>query len=69
MNNDKLIHEDNCLYCNNKLLGYTQMLEDGYYTFKPRNNIGYFNEYSLRLIANFLEELNKDWDTQVKNEL
>ena len=32
---------------------------------KEPNNIKFYDEYSLRLIANKLEELNKSWNEQL----
>lgn len=39
---------------------------DGYLVFVPKAVSGFYNEYSLRLIADFLENANKEHDTRVK---
>lgn len=38
---------------------------DGYYYFWPAEGGGYFNEFTLRVIADHLEELNKPWDDEI----
>lgn len=53
---------------NGKKLGSFYMEVDGYYVFNPdMENGGYWNEYSLKLIIQKLEELNKEWDAHVKD--
>lgn len=39
---------------------------DGYLVFVPKAGAGCHTEYSLRLIADFLENANKEHDTRVK---
>lgn len=54
---------------NDKSFGELIKLEDGYYYFNPLNNGGVIAPYALRAIANILDELNKDWDEEVKESL
>lgn len=56
-------------YENNKLIGEFIKLEDGYFFYRPVENIGLFNSYSLKLIYDKLIELNHEWDEQIKNDL
>ena len=42
---------------------------DGYMVYVPNDNSGFFNEYTLRMIADFLEEQNKEWDDKIKNDI
>lgn len=58
------------IYFNKKELGSAVTLEDGYYHFLPfKGNSGYWSSYALRLVAGKLDEMNKEWDEQVKKEL
>lgn len=59
---------DGILFFNNTYIGKCYREVDGYYIYEPAT-IGQFNEYSLRLIADFLEQLNKPWDKQVCKDL
>jgi hypothetical protein len=49
-----------------KYLGYAYREADGYYVFENALQNGFFTSYSLRMIADKLDELNKEWDEQVK---
>lgn len=41
--------------------------DDGYYYYWPNRNFsGGYPAYALRLIADELDRLNKDWDDQIK---
>lgn len=42
---------------------------DGYYKWWPVSRGGYLDEGALRLIANFLRDLNKEWNVQVVQKL
>ena len=57
MNNTKLRLEGDNLYYGFTHLGKCYPEVDGFYIYDPITS-GQFNEYSLRLIADFLEELN-----------
>lgn len=50
------------VYFNNRHLGYFYMEVDGFYVFIPKGNIGYWDEFSLRMIVDKLEEMNKKWN-------
>jgi hypothetical protein len=53
---------------NGKKLGSFYMEVDGYFVFQPDpTNEGYWSEYSLKLIIQKLEDLNKEWDAHVKD--
>ena len=52
-----------------KCIGEALMLEDGYYHFLPLPEHGTLAPYVLRAIAELLDELNKDWDEEVKESL
>jgi hypothetical protein len=40
-------------------------MEDGYKVWWPLHGHGYVNAVDLRIIADYLDELNKEWDAQV----
>ena len=64
--NEKSYH----LYFNTVYLGDVIMDEAGYYNFWDSNdNPGFWSSYSLKLIAEQLDELNKEWDEQIKQDL
>lgn len=42
------------------------MGDDGYRVWWPTKMNGYHTEADLRIIADYLEELNKEWDDEVK---
>jgi hypothetical protein len=46
------------VYFNKQHLGYFYMEVDGFYVFIPKGHNGYWNEFSLRILADKLEELN-----------
>jgi hypothetical protein len=41
-------------------------LEDGYYYYEPPIKGGVFGAWELRVIADYLDELNKPWDAEVQ---
>lgn len=53
---------------NGKYLGYAYREVDGYYVFQSSlsQRYGFWTSYSLRMIADKLDELNKEWDEQLK---
>ena len=51
-----------------KSIGLAVLDVDGYYYFWSNENDGLWSSYSLRLIADKLEELNKDWDEKISQE-
>lgn len=40
--------------------------DDGYHIYYPRDNPGYYGSFTLRIIAELLDELNKEWDDQIR---
>ena len=63
--NNQLI---NVLTPNNLLVGELIMDVDGYFYFWPSND-GCWVSHILRSIADKLDEINKDWDNKIKEEL
>jgi hypothetical protein len=57
------------VYFNNKELGTFVQYEDGYFNFLPNTLPGYWSSHSLRLVADELEKLNKDWDDYITKNL
>ena len=49
-------------------IGYIYMEVDGYWVFMPKTGQGHWDSYSLRAIADKLDELNKPWDDKIKRE-
>ena len=57
----------NELYYNTSLLGEVYREVDGYYVFIfKEGSRSCWSEYTLRLVADALEDLNKGWDEQIK---
>jgi len=54
---------------NTKYLGMAEMDESGFYNFYSNDNSGYWPSYALRLIADKLDELNKEWSDYIKENL
>lgn len=55
---------------NDKFLGMFERDIDGYFYFAENNRVsGYWSSYVLRAIADKLDEINKDWDEQIKRDL
>jgi hypothetical protein len=54
------------VYFNKQHLGYFYLEADGFYVFIPKGNIGYWTEFSLRMIADKLEELNKKYNEEIE---
>lgn len=54
---------------NQKYIGDFILDVDGYYYFHIDNNKGYWNEYSLRVVADALEVINKPYNNIIKNKL
>ena len=65
INNDKY----NIVTNKGKLIGELIMDVDGYFYFWPEDNNGAWASSHLRELANKLDELNKEWDKQVKKGL
>ena len=61
-----LIEKDGNLFVNDKLVGRCYMEVDGYYVFVPLTEGGFWDEFSLRFIADFLEEKNKEWNKRLE---
>jgi hypothetical protein len=56
------------VYFNKKEIGVFALENDGYYGFYP-SSAGYWSSYALRLIADKLDELNKEWDEYINKNL
>lgn len=54
---------------NKQYAGSLEPKEDGYYDWYPDLRPGYVPSYILRALADKLEELNEDWDNQVKRDV
>jgi len=50
-------------------LGLIYKEVDGFYVFNVRNNNGFWDAYIMRLIADKLDEMNKDYADLVNKEL
>ena len=57
------------VYFNSAILGEFVIQEDGYYGFIAYNNTNYWSSYALRLLSDKLDEINKEWDQQVKKDI
>lgn len=57
-------------YPNNVFMGDMIIGDDGYYAWWPNEDLraGYIPSWVLRELADKLDELNKDWDEQLKND-
>lgn len=56
------------VYYNDVYLGDAEQDESGYYNFWfSKDNSGYWSSYSLRLISEELDVMNKEWDEIVNN--
>lgn len=49
-----------------KHIGHLLMDVDGYFYFKPLNDLGLWSSYSLRMIADKIDEINFDFDQILK---
>lgn len=45
------------------------MQDDGYYGYYTTETSGYWSSYALRGIADALDDLNREWDEQIKKHL
>jgi hypothetical protein len=58
------------VYFNDIYLGNAEMEVDGFYNFWFSKDInGYWTSHSLRLIAEMLDELNKEWNDKITSDL
>lgn len=66
----KLIEKDTKLFTENGVcLGFIITEVDGNKYFYNQPNSGLFSSYNLRLIADYLDEANKEWDDIIKGGL
>ena len=64
INTDKGVHE---LLINNKSIGEYVLDADGYYYFWENPNLkGSWNSNALRVIADEMDKLNKEWDEHLQ---
>ena len=66
---EKVDDDYHVYFDNGVLLGEFYAEVDGYYVFTPKLRGGFWKSYVLRTIADKLDELNKEWDEQIKREL
>ena len=52
-----------------KIIGSFIRQDDGYYGYETIETSGYWSSYALRGIADALDDLNKEWDEQIKKHL
>lgn len=52
-----------------KIIGSFVIQDDGYYGYYPNEPSGYWSSYALRLVADELDQINKEWDEQIKKHL
>lgn len=57
------------VYFNKKKLGEFIVQDDGFFGFYTNEPSGYWSSHSLRLIADKLDELNKEWGEYIKKNL
>ena len=57
------------VYFNRKVIGKFIMQDDGYYGYYTTETSGYWSSYALRGIADALDEINREWDEQIKKDL
>jgi|688.fasta_scaffold303372_4 hypothetical protein len=53
------------VFFNNRYLGYIYVEVDGFWVFNPYGD-GYWSEFTLRMIADKLEELNKSHNEKIE---
>lgn len=63
------LDESGKLWFYTSFIGHCYQEVDGFYVYKPNEISGQYNEYSLRLIADFLEELNKPLNDKLNQDL
>jgi len=57
------------LFYRKQHIGYVYKEIDGFYVFQAKTNTGYWNEYSLRQIADKLETMNEPWNKYIEENL
>ena len=55
------------LYFNDTHIGYAIQDADGFYYYDPGTNKGLYSEYTLRMMANYLESVNAEWNQILTN--
>ncbi len=56
-------------YDNGAEIGHVYQEVDGYWVFQPDPGKGYMNEFLLRVVADKLEEMNKEWHEEIMRTL
>lgn len=59
------LKDDENLYMNNVKVGEVYKEVDGYYVFTPVRG-GYWKSHNMREVADFLDNLNAEWDAEVQ---
>jgi hypothetical protein len=57
------------VYFKEKCIGRFTIQDDGYLGFYTNEPSGYWSSYALRLIADKLDEMNKEWDEYINKNL
>lgn len=57
------------VFINGLVIGTAYVETDGYYVFLPAGGKGFWSSCIMKMIAEHLDELNKDYDCQIKNEI
>ncbi len=58
-------YEEHTALVRRKCIKDIETLDDCYKCWWPGGGAGYLNALDLRIIADYLDELNKDWDEEV----
>lgn len=72
MNLVKVLDTENAkefVFSNGVVIGTSYREIDGYYVFLPAQGKGFWSSYIMKMIAERLDELNKDWDTQLRKDI
>lgn len=64
---DRSLHiETDGLYYGNVLIGDAYREVDGYYVFVPGGRGAAWSSSELKMVAEFLDEINEPWDKQIQ---
>ena len=68
INTNYVIDGVHTVYFNKKEIGVFVVQDDGYFGFYPSGS-GYWSSYSLKQVADKLDEFNKTWDDHIKENI
>lgn len=57
------------VFINDFVIGTAYVEADGFYVFLPASGHGFWSSHIMKMIAERLDELNEDWDSQIKKEI